>query len=51
MNRIEAYTIISAALTQYRELGFQELSAKVGIKDTEAIIVPSGSPPRLRYSV
>jgi hypothetical protein len=47
MNRPEAYKIISAALERYHALGFQALSQKVGSRDTEDIVAPSG----VRYTV
>jgi len=47
MNRPEAYKIISATLERYRDLGFLSLSNKVGAKDTEDVLAPSG----VRYTL
>jgi hypothetical protein len=47
MNRPEAFKIISAALEQYRSLGFVELSGRVGAKDTDEVRAPSG----IRYTL
>ena len=47
MNRPEAYKIISASLERYRGLGFVALSARVGAKDTEDVVAPSG----VRYTL
>jgi len=47
MNRPEAYGIISAALERYRAWGFLALSGRVGVKDTEDVVVTSG----VRYTL
>jgi hypothetical protein len=47
MNRPEAYEIISAALERYRGRGFGALSQRVGTKDTEDVLAPSG----VRYTL
>jgi hypothetical protein len=47
MNRPEAYSIIAAALERYRGLGFPTLRSKVGSKDSEDVIGPSG----VRYTL
>jgi hypothetical protein len=47
MNRPEAYKIISAALEEYRCRGFVALSGRVGTKDTDEILAPSG----VRYTL
>jgi hypothetical protein len=47
MDRPEAYSIISETLERYRALGFHTLSGRVGTKDSEDIVTPSG----IRYTV
>ena len=47
MNRPEAYKIIAAALERYRGLGFLALSGRVGSKDSDDILAPSG----VRYTL
>ena len=47
MNRPEAYKIISAVLERYRGLGFPALAGRIGAKDTEDVLAPSG----IRYTL
>ena len=47
MNRQEAYTIVSAVLKRYADLGFQDLRSQVGTTASEDILGPSG----IRYTV
>ena len=47
MNRSEAYKIIAAALERYRSFGFLALSGRVGAKETEDVLAPSG----VRYTL
>lgn len=51
MNRPEAYKIISAALERYRGLGFLALSGRVGAKQTEDVLAPSGVRYTLEISI
>ena len=47
MNRLEAYEIISKVLDQYRRVGFDALSSRIGTTTSEEILGPSG----VKYTV